>query len=77
MSPAGAAGEPVRRAVIAGSGFYELSGIEDARELRLDTPFGRPSSSLVVGGLGGVSVAFLARAGPVVTSEPTKWGLFR
>jgi 5'-methylthioadenosine phosphorylase len=62
VKPAGA-GEPVRRAVIAGSGFYELSGIEDAREVRLDTPFGPPSSSLIVGGLGGIRVAFLARHG--------------
>ncbi len=63
MSPAGRASEPVRRAVIAGSGFYELSGIEDAREVRVDTPFGSPSSTLVVGGLGGVTLAFLARHG--------------
>ncbi len=52
MKPAGA-GEAVRRAVIAGSGLYELCGIEDAREVRVDTPFGCPSSTLVVGGLGG------------------------
>ena len=63
MSPAGRAVEGVRRAVIAGSGFYELSAIEDAREIRVDTPFGATSSALLVGGLGGMRVAFLARHG--------------
>ena len=63
MSSARRAVDPVRRAVIAGSGFYELSGLEDEREVRVDTPFGPPSSTLVVGGLGGVTVAFLARHG--------------
>ena len=63
MSAAGAPTAPVRRAIIAGSGFYELSGIEEPQEIRVDTPFGPPSSALVVGGLGGLPVAFLARHG--------------
>jgi 5'-methylthioadenosine phosphorylase len=54
----------VTKAIIAGSGFYELAGLENARELRLDTPFGSPSDRIVVGRLGNDEVAFLARHGP-------------
>ena len=45
--------------VIGGSGFYEL--LDDAREVKLDTPFGAPSDSYFVGDLGGVPIAFLPR----------------
>ncbi len=45
--------------VIGGSGFYEL--LDDAREVRLDTPFGPPSDSYFVGDLAGVPTAFLPR----------------
>ena len=45
--------------VIGGSGFYEL--LADAREVRLETPFGAPSDSFFVGDLGGVPTAFLPR----------------
>jgi 5'-methylthioadenosine phosphorylase len=50
--------------VIGGSGFYELEGLSDIRELRIDTPFGAPSSPVVAGRLEGQRVAFLARHGP-------------
>jgi len=50
-------------AIIAGSGFYALSGIEEAREIRVDTPFGPPSDAIRVGRLAGRNVAFLARHG--------------
>ena len=60
QTPAGS----VRRAVIAGSGFYELAGIEDAQECHVETPFGSPSSAIVVGRLAGENVAFIARHGP-------------
>jgi len=63
---------PVRRAVIAGSGFYELAAIEDPQQLRVDTPFGSPSAALVVGGLGGRAVAFLARHGTQHTLLPSE-----
>jgi 5'-methylthioadenosine phosphorylase len=50
-------------AIIAGSGFYALSGLEDVREVRVDTPFGSPSDAIRVGRLAGRDVAFLARHG--------------
>jgi 5'-methylthioadenosine phosphorylase len=47
--------------IIGGSGLYEMQGLEDVRELSLDTPFGPPSDRIVVGLLEGRRVAFLAR----------------
>ena len=50
--------------IIGGSGFYRMEGLTGVRELRLDTPFGAPSSEIVLGTLEGVPVAFLLRHGP-------------
>ena len=49
--------------VIGGSGFYEVEGLTDLEELALDTPFGKPSDTIMVGTLSGVRVAFLPRHG--------------
>ncbi|MAG36067.1 MAG: S-methyl-5'-thioadenosine phosphorylase, partial [Dehalococcoidia bacterium] len=49
--------------VIGGSGFYEMAGFTDQREVAVETPFGSPSDALTVGQLGGLSVAFLPRHG--------------
>jgi 5'-methylthioadenosine phosphorylase len=49
--------------LIGGSGLYVLSGLSDAREVRLSTPFGDPSDAVFVGTVGDKSVAFLARHG--------------
>ncbi len=53
--------EAVRVGVIGGSGLYSMPGLENARELRVKTPFGDPSDAFVVGTLEGKRVAFLAR----------------
>ena len=50
-------------AVIGGSGFYEMPGLTDIDEVNVDTPFGKPSDSIMIGTLEGVRVAFLARHG--------------
>lgn len=50
-------------AVIGGSGLYEMPGLQEQREIDLDTPFGRPSAPIVLGLLAGQWVAFLARHG--------------
>jgi 5'-methylthioadenosine phosphorylase len=47
--------------VFGGSGFYSL--LEDAEELKVETPFGPPSDVITVGELGGRRVAFLPRHG--------------
>jgi 5'-methylthioadenosine phosphorylase len=49
--------------VIGGSGFYQMHGLTDVEELRIDTPFGPTSSDMVAGTLEGVRVAFLSRHG--------------
>jgi len=49
--------------VIGGSGVYEMEDLQDAREVRIRTPFGDPSDAIVLGTLSGVGVAFLARHG--------------
>jgi len=52
-----------RVAVIGGSGFYQMDGLTDIDERRLETPFGPPSDAIVLGTLSGVRVAFLPRHG--------------
>ena len=50
-------------AMIGGSGLYEMPGLRNTREYNMDTPFGKPSSPIILGELEGQSVAFLARHG--------------
>jgi len=50
-------------AIIGGSGLYSISGLEDIKEVNLSTPFGKPSSSIMIGVMNGVKVAFLSRHG--------------
>ena len=53
-----------RVAVIGGSGFYQMDGLTDVEEARIEnTPFGQPSDAIVIGTLDGVRVAFLPRHG--------------
>ncbi|MBZ5515544.1 MAG: S-methyl-5'-thioadenosine phosphorylase [Acidobacteriia bacterium] len=49
--------------IIGGSGLYQMPGLERAREVRVATPFGKPSDAYIVGRLEGREVAFLARHG--------------
>jgi 5'-methylthioadenosine phosphorylase len=55
--------EPVKIAIIGGSGISEISGIENVSEIEIDTPFGKPSAPITVGTLDGVRCAFLPRHG--------------
>ena len=52
-----------RVGVIGGSGLYAMPGLDQAEELRLDTPFGQPSDVLRLGNLQGMETVFLARHG--------------
>jgi len=47
--------------VFGGSGFYTF--LEDAREIDLDSPWGKPSAPITVGKVGGNEVAFIPRHG--------------
>jgi 5'-methylthioadenosine phosphorylase len=49
--------------VIGGSGLYQIDGISDLKETKVETPFGEPSDLIVTGTLQGVPIAFLPRHG--------------
>jgi 5'-methylthioadenosine phosphorylase len=59
--PAPAAAHRAEIGVLGGSGFY--SWFPEAREVRVETPFGPPSEMPLVGEVGGRSVAFIPRHG--------------
>jgi 5'-methylthioadenosine phosphorylase len=49
--------------IIGGSGLYSMPGLTKAKEVRISTPFGKPSDAYICGTLEGRKVAFLARHG--------------
>ncbi len=49
--------------IIGGSGLYGFEGFENIQEVEIDTPFGKPSSPIVIGEVHGKKLAFLARHG--------------
>jgi 5'-methylthioadenosine phosphorylase len=49
--------------VLGGSGLYELAGLTDVEELRVETAWGAPSDAVVRGRLGAVTLLFLPRHG--------------
>ncbi len=50
-------------AVVGGTGLYRFPGLQDAERHAIDTPYGHPSDSVVIGRVGTHRVAFLARHG--------------
>ena len=57
--------------IVGGSGLYEIDGLENAREERIDTPWGAPSAPLLRGSLSGVELVFLPRHGAGHRISPT------
>jgi 5'-methylthioadenosine phosphorylase len=49
--------------VIGGSGLYSMDSLEDRDEVHIETPFGEPSSAVILGSLNGNRIAFIARHG--------------
>lgn len=49
--------------VIGGSGLYQIDGLTDFKETKVETPFGQPSDLIITGTLQGVPIAFLPRHG--------------
>lgn len=49
--------------IIGGSGIYNIDGIKNIHEIKIKTPFGYPSDSVIVGELEGKNVAFIPRHG--------------
>lgn len=56
--------------VFGGSGFYSL--LSDVREVKVDTPYGPPSDSVMLATVAGRKVAFLPRHGKNHTIPPHK-----
>ncbi len=49
--------------IIGGSGLYQMEGVENPTEQRIETPFGDPSDAVVGGRIHGRQVYFLPRHG--------------
>jgi len=61
-----------RIAVIGGSGVYQMEALRDVTEVKIATPFGDPSDSIMIGTLAGVRIAFLPRHGRGHRIMPTE-----
>jgi 5'-methylthioadenosine phosphorylase len=59
-------------AVIGGSGLYDMPGLSNVVEQNISTPFGSPSSPVVIGDLEGKRIAFLSRHGTGHHISPTE-----
>ena len=64
--------EKPRIAMIGGSGLYGMEDLDVLESHELETPFGAPSSPILIGNLAGRSVAFLARHGLGHIYSPTE-----
>ena len=62
----------VRVGIIGGSGLYQMPELTGVEEVTVDTPFGPPSDSFIVGTLEGERVAFLPRHGRGHRLTPTE-----
>jgi len=58
--------------VIGGTGLYDIEGLTDIEEVSPNTPFGKPSDSIIIGTLEGKRVAFLPRHGKGHRISPTE-----
>ncbi len=59
-------------AFIGGSGLYDMSDLSNREEIEINTPFGKPSSTIMTGILSDQKVAFLARHGKGHTISPSE-----
>lgn len=66
------ADDSMRWGVIGGSGLYGMEGLEDVREVVVETPFGPPSDSLTVGRMGDHELVFVPRHGRGHRHSPTE-----
>jgi 5'-methylthioadenosine phosphorylase len=58
--------------VIGGSGLYEIEGLTDIEQVKVETPFGDPSGLYITGTLDGVKLVFLPRHGRGHTLLPSE-----
>ncbi len=64
--------DDVKIAVIGGSGVYDIEGLEVEKEVHPETPWGKPSDTLVIGKYAGKRIAFLPRHGRGHFIAPTE-----
>lgn len=64
--------EKVTIGIIGGTGLYEMAQLTERSEITVETPFGAPSDSLILGSLSGKRVAFLSRHGRGHRHMPTE-----
>ncbi|MCK5040374.1 MAG: S-methyl-5'-thioadenosine phosphorylase [Candidatus Aenigmarchaeota archaeon] len=50
--------------IIGGTGVYDPELLDNVEKIKIDTPYGNPSDTIVVGTLGKRKIAFLNRHGP-------------
>ena len=62
----------VKIGIIGGSGLDNPDILEDAKDVEVDTPYGKPSSSLKVGKIKDIDVVLIARHGRGHTIPPTQ-----
>ena len=56
--------------IFGGTGIYDSGILENAQEVTIDTPFGKPSDSITIGIFKGRKIAFLPRHGKKHTIPP-------
>jgi len=61
----------IKIGIIGGSGLEDPKFLKDQREVECETPYGKPSSPLMIGRISGVEVAILSRHGKGHTIMPT------
>lgn len=59
-------------AIIGGSGIYDVSLLDNVREVNVDTPFGKPSDIITIGDHGDMTICFLPRHGTGHRISPSK-----
>lgn len=62
----------IKIGIIGGSGLDNPDLLKEARDVEVQTPYGKPSSPLKEGKIGGVNVVLLARHGREHTIPPTQ-----
>jgi 5'-methylthioadenosine phosphorylase len=55
--------DKIKIGIIGGSGLYDMPGLTEREEVRVQTPFGEPSDAFIIGLIAGKKVAFLSRHG--------------
>ena len=56
--------------IFGGTGIYDSGLLEDAKEVDIDTPYGKPSDTITIGTFKGRKIAFLPRHGKKHTIPP-------